>query len=152
MFAEKTASVYFLYVASSLCIILSFLFLGLELLKLKRGENYLKDPENFIQVFSCLLTIIFVLPGKADWHIPSWRWQIGAIALLLVWLNFIILLKKLPIWGQNITMLLRVYYKFLKLIYLPVLLILMFTFPFYMLLGYIRSSSEVSCDRIEELR
>lgn len=82
-----------------------------------------------------LLVIVFVFPvGHERWCCPSWRWQIGALAVFLAWFNSLTLLKDLPLFGQPVTMLFNVYLNFIKLIYLPILLILTFAFPFYMLL------------------
>ncbi len=113
----------------------------------RRGLKYLKEFENYIQVVLCVLTLIFVFPlGHDDWVLPSWRWQIGAIAIFLGWLNCIILLKTMPYFGVNITMLFSVGYNFLILIYLPILLILTFGFPLYMLLAFDESFFEVSAE------
>ena len=115
----------------------SLLYLFFELLQLyHRRKQYLKEFDNYIQVVMYLLTIIFVhWPyGSADcWCFPSWRWQIGAIALFLAWFNCCILLKYWPWVGQPVTMLINVYLNFFTLVYLPILLILTFGFPLYMI-------------------
>ena len=81
-----------------------------------------------------LCAIIFVFPvGHECWCFPSWKWQIGALALFMAWVNNFILLKDIPRFGRPITMLFNVYINFFWLIHLPILLILTFAFPFYML-------------------
>ncbi len=136
----------FLYFAAAVCIIFDIIYLTIEVIQLaRRGTKYLQEFENYVQVILNIITFIFVFPvGHDDWLLPSWRWQIGAIAIFLGWLNCIILLKTMPYFGVNITMLFSVGYNFLSLIYLPVLLVLTFGFPFYMLLAFDRSFFEVS--------
>ena len=57
----------------------------------------------------------------------------GTVGVFLAWVNSLMLLKEAPFLGQPITMLLNVYYNFIRIIYLPVLLILTFSVPFYMI-------------------
>ena len=81
-----------------------------------------------------LCVIIFVFPvGHECWCFPSWKWQIGALAIFMAWINNFILLKDIPHFGIPITRLFNVYLNFILLIYLPILLIMTFAFPFYML-------------------
>lgn len=117
-------------------ILFAIMYLILEVTQgIRRRGKYLKEYENYLQVVLFLLVIIFVFPvGHECWCYPSWRWQIGALAVFLAWFNSLTLLKDLPIFGQPVTMLFNVYLNFIKLIYLPILLILTFAFPFYMLL------------------
>ncbi len=142
----STTRVNFLYSSAVICVIFSIIYLLLEVIQLlRRRLKYLQEMENYIQVVLCVLTLIFVFPlGQNDWILPSWRWQIGAISIFFGWLNCIILLKNMPYFGVNITMLFSVYYNFLSLIYLPILLVLTFGFPFYMLLVFDGSYFAVS--------
>ena len=91
------------------------------------------------------LTIIFVFLGFVNdcWCAPPWQWQIGALAVFMAYINFLYLLKGLPLLGVYIpiNMLFNIVTTFLKLIYLPILLILSFAFPFYML--FVRNSDAV---------
>ena len=81
-----------------------------------------------------LLTIVFVFGFWNDyWCAPPWQWQIGALAVFLAYINIILLLKGMPIIGVPINMLLNIVFTFLRLIYLPFLLIFAFAIPFYML-------------------
>ena len=91
-------------------------------------------------------TIMFVSGfGHECWCTPPWQWQIGALAVFLAYFNAVLLLKGLPFLkiGIYISMLLKILATFMCLIYLPVLLILAFAFPFYML--FVRdATSEVN--------
>ena len=60
------------------------------------------------------------------------RWQLGAFVLFCGWLNFIVLLKDYPTIGAPINLLFNICYKYIRLIYLPILLMISFALPFYM--------------------
>jgi hypothetical protein len=102
---------------------------------MRRKKNYLVEYENYIQVIMFILTLIFVFPypGNDCWYYPHWRWQVGTVGVFLAWVNSFMLLKEAPFLGQPITMLLNVYYNFVRIFYLPVLLIVTFSVPFYMI-------------------
>ena len=125
----------FLTACSVVILIASIFSLLLELFQLcQRGPNYLKDVQNYFDAAIYLCVMVFVFPlGHECWCYPSWRWQIGALSVFLAWLNTFILLKHIPFIGQPITMLFNVYTNFLMVVYMPILLILTFAFPFYML-------------------
>ena len=90
--------------------------------------------EIFVRTGVFFLTIIYVFGFWNDcWCAPPWQWQIGALAVFLAYISIILLLKGMPVVGVPITMLLNIVITFLKLIYLPVLLIFAFAIPFYML-------------------
>lgn len=125
----------FLYISAVFVVIICIYYLLLELYQIsKRLKAYFKDPVNYFQVITYVCVIFFVFPvGHRCWCYSSWRWQIGALALFMTWIHNFILLKHIPRVGQPIAMLFNVYVNFLKLIYLPILLILTFALPFYML-------------------
>ena len=129
--------IYALRSISVILVVFSVIYLILEFLQFcHRRKRYLKEFENYIQVLTYSLTIIFVhWPHVLEecWCFPSWRWQIGAIALFLAWFNCCFLLKDWPWVGQPVTMLINVYLNFFTLVYLPILLILTFGFPLYMI-------------------
>ena len=143
----------FLYFAAVVCLIFDIIYLTLEVIQLARRRlRYVKEFDNYFQVVLNLLALLFVFPvGHDNWVLPSWRWQIGAIVIFLGWLNSIILLKSMPYFGVNITMLFSVGFNFLSLIYLPVLLMITFGFPFYMLLAYDRSVFQVELNLITKM-
>ena len=89
--------------------------------------------EAFVAVGVFLLTITFVFGFWNDcWCAPPWQWQIGALVLFMAYINLLLILKRMPKLGVPITMLFNIVVTFMKLIYLPVLLILAFAIPFYM--------------------
>ena len=97
-------------------------------------QRNIVDYEVVIRVGAFLLTIIFVFGFWNEcWCAPPWQWQIGAFAILLADINFILLFKRIPRVGINISMLFNIVITFLELIYLPVFLIFSFAIPFYML-------------------
>ena len=101
-------------------------------------HRYLLEKENYVQVLMYISVIIFAFPfgQNSCWCLPAWKWQIGALALFLAWLNLLLLIRYIP-WlnvGQHSTMLFNVYLNFLKLIYLPILILVAFAIPLYMLL------------------
>ena len=113
----------------------SGVYLFLEVVQLiRRRKGYLKEYENYFQVIMYILLIIFAFPfGQTCWRYSDWRWQVGTLGVFLAWVNSFMLLKDAPWLGQPITMLLNVYNNFIRIIYLPVLLVLTFCVPFYML-------------------
>ena len=129
----------FFYFGAVVLILSSIAYLALEVAQLyHRLLRYLKEIENYVQVAMYIGVIIFVFPVGQNgcWCLPAWKWQIGALAIFLAWLNLLLLIRYIP-WlqvGQHSTMLFNVYTNFLKLIYLPVLLLVTFAIPIYMLL------------------
>ena len=127
-------------------ILLSVGFLGFEVFFRYIMREYLKTFyywfETVVRVGVFLLTIIFVSGFAHDcWCTPPWQWQIGALAVFLTYFNAVLLLKGLPFLGVYISMLLKIITTFIFLIYLPILLVLAFAFPFYML--FVRDSAAV---------
>jgi len=99
-----------------------------------RGWKYFLAFENYFQICVFSFTIIFVFGFFNDcWCATPWQWQIGALAVFLAWFNVIILLKDMPWAGIPINMLFNIIWTFLKLIFMPILLIIAFSIPFYML-------------------
>lgn len=117
-------------------ILLIIALLGVEVGQAYRRKlDYLKQKENYIQVLAFVFSFIFVSGfGNKCWCAPSWQWQIGALGLFLAWFNLIILLKDMPIVGIPINMLFNIFFTFLGLAFLPLLLVISFALPFYMLL------------------
>lgn len=132
----------FLYFAAVILILISLVYLVFEALQIvRRRLQYLMEYENYIQIALFICSLIFVVPthGHVCWCTPSWKWQVGVVAVFLGWLNCIILLQNWPVWGRPAAMLLNVYLNFAKLVYLPILLILTFAFPFYMTFVEVRN-------------
>ena len=120
------------------------IYLVLELIQLHhRKIKYLKQYENYLQIFTFISCIVFVVPvSDGCWCFSPWKWQIGAVAVFLAWFNGIVLLKDMPYLGEPVTMLLDIYFNFVKLLYLPFILTLTFGFPSYML--FVRDLDKVS--------
>lgn len=136
----------FLYFSSVMLMLVAIMYLVFEVLQMiRRRLQYLLDYENYIQVTLFICSFVFVVPtGDTCWCTPSWKWQFGILAVFLGWLNCIILLRNWPVWGRPAAMLLNVYLNFVKLVYLPILLILTFGFPFYMTFVEVRNINEIA--------
>ena len=138
----------FLTAATYILCILSIFGLFFELVQLvNKGTRYFKYFDNYFRVPLYISTTIFILWfDNACWCSNPWQWQIGAFAVFLSWINFIFILKYMPyVIAGPINMFLSICVKFLQLILLPVLLILAFGVPHYMVFVRTTSSSEVSC-------
>ena len=107
-----------------------------ELLQLvQRRFAYFTEPENYMEVLLIVSTVIFTTAGQAQdcFCLRGFAWQFGALAVFLAWIDLVLYLKKLPLTGIFINMLQSVVVTFLRLIYLPAILIIAFAIPFYML-------------------
>ena len=95
-----------------------------------------------VQAGSFLLTIVFMVGLWNDcWCIPAWQWQIGALAVFLSYINLILHLRGLPVFGVFSNLLVHIVIRFFQLIYVLLLLILAFSIPFYML--FVRDGAAV---------
>lgn len=136
----------YLTAAAILLYLCSLLGLAIELVQMiQRKCQYWLELDNYFQLSLYLLTIIFVSGfGNDCWCAPSWQWQIGAFSVFLGWFNFILILKDMPCTAIPINMFISICITFLKLIFLPILLVLSFGIPFYMVFVRTASSYEVS--------
>ena len=105
-----------------LCIV-SFFGLSVEVFQLvERDWRYFKNPDNYIQLASYTLTLIFIislLMGNDNWCSTPWQWQIGAFAVFFSWVNFIFILKYMSYTAVPIDMFrLSICGTFLRLIFL----------------------------------
>ena len=125
----------YLYTSSSILILTALGYLVIECTQVYRRKwKYFLSYENYFQISLFVLTIMFVSGFSHDcWCFPGWQWQIGALAIFLGWFNMVILLNNMPWIGIPINILLNIMFTFLKLIFLPILLIISFAIPFYML-------------------
>jgi len=102
---------------------------------MNRGLRYFKDLDNYFQLALYILTLIFIVSlvkSNDNWCSTPWQWQIGALAVFFSWVNFIFILRYISYTAGPINMFLSICVAFLKLIFLPILLILAFGIPFYM--------------------
>ena len=136
----------YLHGSSVFLILLSIFYLSVEAVQVvRRRKQYFTEGENYVQVLTFLFSMIFVSGfGNECWCAPSWQWQIGALALFLAWFNLIILLKDMPFTGIPINMLFNICLTFVGLVFLPVLLIIAFALPFYML--FVRDRGSQVCE------
>ena len=102
---------------------------------ISRGRHYLEEPENYLEVLLIGSTVTVAIVGHAEkcFCLENYAWQFGALAAFLGWIDLVVYLRKLPLTGIPINMLQSVIWTFLKLIYLPAILIVAFALPFYML-------------------
>ena len=108
----------------------------LELIQLlKRRKSYLSEPDNYLELLMLFSTFTFATAGQAEgcFCLEGYAWEFGALAVFLAWIDLVIYLKKLPLTAIPINMLQSILMTFLKLIYLPLILITAFAIPFYML-------------------
>ena len=129
-----------------LLILMSIAFLVYEIgfqIAMSEMRNSLADYFDIVFRFIMFfLTIIFVFGFVNDcWCTPPWQWQIGALAVFMAFFNLILMLKGMPVLGVPINMLLIIIITFLRLLYLPLLLILSFSIPFYMV--FVRDGAAV---------
>ena len=136
----------FLAGAAVLVILLCCILLFIEGLQLyQRRFKYFKKLDNYFQLTSFVITIIFVTPGFTNdcWCAHNWQWQIGALALCLGWINLLILLKDMPCTAIPINIFINICITFLKVLFLPFLLLMAFALPFYMIFVRTDGASEV---------
>ena len=129
-----------------LLIFMSLAFLVYEIWfqhAMREMRNSLADYFDIVfRIVMFLLTIVFVFGFFNDcWCAPPWQWQIGALSVFMAFFNLILMLKAMPVLGVPINMLLNIIVTFLKLLYLPLLLILSFSIPFYMV--FVRDGAAV---------
>ena len=99
------------------------------------------DPENYLELLLIFSTFTFATAGQSEgcFCLGSNTWQFGALAVFLAWIDLVLYLKKLPLTAIPINMLQSIIWTFLKLIYLPFILIIAFALPFYMLFSRVSS-------------
>ena len=126
--------------------LLSFFGVLMECMQvLHRGRGYFKDSDNCFQLALYCSTIIFIHGFDNEcWCSTNLQWQIGAIAVFLSWFNLIFILKYMPYTAITLNMFRNFYVTFLKLIYLPLMLILAFGISFYMVFVGTHAAFEVS--------
>ena len=128
----------FFYFDAAVLILTSIIYLILELIQLiGRVRSYPKEIENYVQVVLFISVIIFAFPmgQNSCWCLPGWKWQIGALAVFFAWINLLLLIRYVP-WlkvGERSTMLFNVYQNFIKSLYLPIIILVTFAIPIYMI-------------------
>ena len=126
----------FLGVCTIVLVVFSSVNLILEGLQaFSRRIEYVKDWENYMEICLSTLTIAFVLSNKDhECFCPSGpQWQLGALVVFMAWLDFILLMRSVPFTAISINMLYSITKSFFKVIALPLLLLIGFGIPLFML-------------------
>ena len=96
--------------------------------------RYFHDWENWIKLVLILLAIIFASAFNTDCLCAHrWQWQIGTLAVFLTWADFIIFIQKFPMFGIYVVMLVDIFVTFIKAVPTIMMLVLGFSFGFFML-------------------
>ena len=138
MYRDRTYYIHFStayqFGGAIIIITLAGLHLIFEIMQLiQRRLQYIRDKENVLQLFIFTGSIVFTSNFERHCHcIDESRWQLGAFVLLGGWLNLILQLKEMPIFGPPIDILFNICWRYIKLLYLPILLMISFALPFYM--------------------
>lgn len=95
--------------------------------------DYISNWVNWIEMILYVLSVIFVSTFRSTCLCPQeWQWQVGVIAILLAWIDLIVICAKFPSIGIYVLMFGRIFITFLKVILLSVLLMITFGLTFYM--------------------
>ena len=105
---------------------------------------YLTDWENWIEVILFIFSILFASGAYVQCCVcvENWQWQLGALSIFLAWLDLVLFMKKLPLFGVYVVMYIQIIYTFLRFAFLALLFIIAFGLSFYML--FVQDNSEVS--------
>ena len=127
----------FLTTAEVLIIFFSVIQLSSEVLQFwRRRIQYILDIENWLEVLIYVLSVIFVSRHLDSDCFCSDRatWTLGVIIVFLAYMDFVVILRRVPITGITISIMYNIFATFLGLIFIAALLIFAFALPFYMLL------------------
>ena len=127
----------FISISTVLLVILSCFNLVLEgLHALNRKLEYFTDIRSYLDVFVAVLTIAFIISVRTNdcFCSSGGEWQLGCVVIFLAWVAFILLLRGFPFTAIAINMLLSITESFLKVLALPILLIVAFGLPLFLLL------------------
>ena len=125
---------YFVFTGAVIIIVFAVIRLLLEVLQFCYDlVNYLIDWVNWIEVILYAVSIVFAFVFRTSCFCPQkWQWQVGVVAILLGWINFIIICAKFPIIGIYVIMFSKIVVTFLKVIIISILLVITFGLTFYM--------------------
>ena len=97
---------------------------------------YFLNLHNYMEIVLYITVLIFVQVDPDEcWCADKITWQIGAAACVLAWLNLVFILKRLPFTAIPINMMINMIGTFISIGLLPLLLVVTFALPFYMLLA-----------------
>lgn len=98
--------------------------------------RYFLNLHSYLEVLIYISVILFIQVDADECYCADRRlWQLGAVGCVLAWLNLVYILKRLPFTAIPINMMLNIIITFISVVLLPILLIVTFALPFYMLLS-----------------
>ena len=98
--------------------------------------QYFRNLHNYMEVILYTIVILFIQVDPDEcWCAGRTLWQLGVAGCVLAWLNLVLILKRLPFTAIPINMMINVISTFFSIVLLPILLIVTFALPFYMLLA-----------------
>jgi len=127
----------YLSVSTVLLGISSFFSLVLEGIQfLSRKLEYFMDIKSYLDVSISFLTFSFVISTRVNdcFCSSGGEWQLGAAVIFLAWAALILLMRGFPFTAIPINMLLSITRSFFQVFTLPVLLIVTFGLPLFLLL------------------
>lgn len=124
----------FIYIAAVIIIIFAVIRILMEAFQMIQLRLfYFFSWVNWVELLLFICSIIFVWIFHSECLCPSaWQWQVGAVAVFLGWIDLIVFIRKLPLLGIYVVMLVDILYTFCRLIVLTILLIIAFGLAFYM--------------------
>ena len=125
----------FLYAAGVvvvLCVVIRVIMEFIQFLEQPRG--HFLNRENRLEVFLYTFTLIFMSSLGRTCECPKpWQWQIGALAVFQAWIQLGLLGRKIPQLGLYNIIFEGIVITFLKIAIPALLLVLAFSFAFYMM-------------------
>lgn len=107
-----------------------------------RVLNITKYDAAWFQLLTHCSSIAFLIPWKySEYGFSYIYWEAGAIASFSSWFTFFLFLKPFDLIGTYVTMFMEVLSTLIKVIFVCLLFLIAFTFPFYILVGDIRPFS-----------
>ena len=126
----------FLRLAAAVVLLSSVVRLGFETMQFIYDRvGYCTDWENWIEVTLFISSILFASGAYVQCCVcvENWQWQLGALSIFLAWLDLVLFMKKLPLFGVYVVMYIQIIYTFLRFMALALLFIIAFGLSFYML-------------------
>ena len=118
-------------------LVLSIIGILIELVQLLYQKlQYFRNLHNYMELILYTIVLIFIRVDPDEcWCASGTLWQLGVAGCVLAWLNLVYILKRLPFTAIPINMMINVLSTFFSIVLLPILLIVTFALPFYMLLA-----------------
>ena len=135
----------FLFFSSSLLVLFSLICLAVNVLTLYSiglkemisltftFERYKVFIETLLAAFVLVFVIGYYINDIDNWCPRDYQWNFGAICTCLSWVTVLISLKGVPLTAGHVNMLFTIIKQFVKISFLPILLLIAFFIPFVML-------------------